>query len=287
MKIKGTGSYVPPNVVSNKEISMSPNWVYEKLGIKERRISDMTTSHMATIAGLNAIKSANITIQDIDLIIVATSTPDKLAPSVACMVQDNIGAINAAAFDVNAVCSGFVYALSLASELPYKNILVIGVDRFSTITDWNSRDNIFFGDGAGAAVVSGRACYFIGADGYGRESFKCDHGCTFKMVGKDVYSAGLHYLPIAINSVLEKRGITIDEIDWMLPHQASKRMLEELAVSIGIPFSKVLTNMEKYGNTAAASIPILLDEGKFKNGDLLLLASIGSGWTYGAIIIRW
>lgn len=286
MKIKGTGAYIPHIMATNYHISDSPEWVSDKLGIEQRRISDVSVAYMATSAAHEAMDSARLHPDKLDLIIVATSTADYLAPSVASIVQDNLGA-SCPAFDLNAVCSGFVYALSIASELPYKNILVIGVDKFSTITDWDHRDCVFFGDGAGAAVVSGRACYFIGSDGSGRDAFKCERKGTFEMIGKEVYKAGLNYLPYVINKVLEKRGVTIDDIDWMLPHQASKRMLEELAKEVGIPFRKVLTNMEKYGNTAAASIPILLAENQFTPSDLLLLVSIGSGWTYGAMIVQW
>ncbi len=267
---------------------MNPDWVFSKLGIKERRVNEFeTTSAMAIFAAKEAIESAKIKAIDIGMIIVATSTPDKIAPNTACIVQNNIRAWKAAAFDVNAVCSGFVYALAIASGMPYDNILVIGVDSFSKITDWRDRDCVFFGDGAGAVIVSGRANYFLHADGGGEMEFTCEHGKTFEMNGKEVYKAGLHYLPLAIDKVLKSSGLDISDIDWVLPHQASIRMLEDLSEKTRIPFRKFLTNMDKYGNTAAASIAILLDEGEFKKGDKLLLAAIGSGWTYGAMIIKW
>lgn len=287
MNIKGTGSYLPNMIVSNETITDTPDWVYKKLGIKERRTTPLSTSMIATLAATRAIDNAGIEAKDIDMIILATSTPDKLSPSTACMVQNNIGAFNASAFDINAVCSGFVYGLSVASEMPFKNILVIGADTFSSITDWGSRDCVFFGDGAGAVVVCGSAPYRIKADGSGIDNFTCGHKGKFKMNGKEVYKAGLRYLPEIINGVLSDAELDITDIDYLLPHQASKRMLEELADTIGIPVRKVLTNMERYGNTAAASIPILLDENSFKTGDKLLLAAIGSGWTYGAMIIEW
>ena len=288
MKIKGTGSYVPYTVIKNEAISHDPDWVFSKLGIRERRQNHFkTTSAMAIKAAKKAIEDAGIEPNEIGLIICATSTPDKLAPSMACIVQNNIRAWGAAAFDLNAVCSGFVYALSVASEMPYENILVIGADTFSQITDYDDRNSVFFGDGAGAVIVSGRANYKIYADGIGEMDFQCDRNGTFEMDGKAVFKAGLEYLPIAINDVLRDAGLYITDIDWLLPHQASIRMIEQLADNIGLPFRKVLTNMERYGNTAAASIAILLDEGEFKTGDKLLLASIGSGWTYGAMIIKW
>jgi len=171
MKIKGTGSYLPYKVLKNETISHDPEWVFAKLGIRERRISHWPTSELAVRAALKAIDNAGIEAREVGMIICATSTPDKLAPAMSAIVQNKIGAWGCPAFDINAVCSGFVYALSIASEMPYDNILVIGADTFSQITDWDSRDCVFFGDGAGAVVVSGRANFKIYADGGGNESF--------------------------------------------------------------------------------------------------------------------
>ena len=292
MRIIGTGSFLPNTIVSNKEITDTPEWVEYKLGIKERRMTNNLSSDIGAIAAERAIKSAGLEPLDIDMIIVATSTPDKMSPSTAAIIQDKIGAYSSVCFDINAVCTGFIYALLLADKLSqdYRNILVIGVDTFTHITDWKNRDCVFFGDGSGAVVINKgyyRGCAGLRTDGRGRHGFYCDHGDTFNMDGHAVYIAGTTLLPSLINKVLQSEGLTIGEIDYMLPHQASIGMLKKLADIIGIDWSKVLTNMDKYGNTAAASIPILLDENEFKLGDRLLLAAIGSGWTYGAIILEW
>lgn len=296
MKIISTGSYVPDKVVTNEEIEIrvdtTANWIESKLGIKERRIASYPSSVLAFRAAAKAINASKIDPILIDMLIVATSTPDKLSPSTAAIIQNGLGIYNAIAFDINAVCSGFVYAMAMAEAFKRSchNILIVGVDTFSKITDWDSRDCVFFGDGAGAVLVRSTLDdlhYKLGTDGRGQQGFECDHGSTFKIKGKDVYSAGLKYLPMIIKDVLKKAELTIDDIDWMLPHQASILMLKELAQIIGIPFEKVLTNMDKYGNTAAASIPILLDENDFQTGDRLLMVAIGSGWTYGAIILEW
>jgi len=295
MKIIGTGSYLPPAILTNADISDNEAWVSDKLGIKERRkVTYHGTSDLGTIAADRAISDARLLPADIGMIIVATATPEKLNPSTAAIIQDKIGAHNAVAFDINAVCSGFVYALDMAYryEWEYENILVIGADTFSKITDWKHRDCVYFGDGAGAVVVQqsdNLYCSRLGSDGRGQCDFKTDHGGTFKMESKAVYAAGTKYLPEVIKEVLLDADMEIDDIAWMLPHQGSVIMLKEVTERIGLPWEKVKTNMEYYGNTAGASIPILLDEYKkdFKKGDNILLASIGSGWAYGAIILEW
>lgn len=286
MRIIGTGAYIPGEGHENSKISSNPEWVEKMLGIKERHLTDHPSSWLGANAAISAINNAGLLPEDIDMMIVATSTPDKLTPSTAAIIQSSIWTLNAVCFDINAVCSGFVYAMSLAETLVkvYKNILIIGVDTFSRITDWSHRNNVFFGDGAGAVVVTdgGYSRSKIFTDGSGAEAFVTNHGEKFKMDGKAVYEAGITLLPQAIRSVT-----SIDEVDWMLPHQASKNMLKALSKEIGLPWGKVKTNMEYYANTAAASIPILLAENSFKQGDKLLLAAIGSGWTYGAMLIRW
>jgi 3-oxoacyl-[acyl-carrier-protein] synthase-3 len=323
VKIIGTGSYVPEKVYTNEYLeSMAPTdarWIYENVGIKERHIAgeNETTSDLAVRAAQKAIEDAGLSNDDIELIIVATATPDRKAPSTAAFVQHKLGACNAAAFDINAVCSGFLFGMSVASQYIasgiYNNVLVIGADTFSKITDWSKRDCIFFGDGAGAAVVTssnvteGFLAYRLYTDtnedmlgftipGGGSEIPLTKENITaglqyFQMDGKAVYNSATRVLPKAISQVLDDTGLKIDEIDLMIPHQPSIRILKKTAELIGLPFEKVMYNMDKYANTSGGTIPILLDEcnrsGRLKRGDIILFAAIGSGWTYGASIIKW
>ncbi|MDD2995031.1 MAG: ketoacyl-ACP synthase III [Paludibacter sp.] len=321
VKIIGTGSYVPETIYSNEYLETilptNAQWVYENVGIKERHIAsaDQATSDLAAIAGQRAIDDAGLKNEDIELIIVATSTPDRKAPSTAAFVQHKLKANNAAAFDLTAVCSGFLFGMSVATQYiasgVYNNVLVIGADTFSKITDWSRRDAVFFGDGAGAAVVTssnvteGFLAYRIYTDtenemlGFtipgGGSEIPLHPGNMqeqyFQMNGKAVFASATQALPKAINQVLEDTGLTIADIDLMIPHQPSIRILQKTAELIGLPFEKVMTNMDRYANTSGATIPILLDEvnraGKLKHGDIILFAAVGSGWTYGASIIKW
>lgn len=322
VKIIGTGSYVPEQVYTNEYletiISTNARWIETNLGIKERRIAspNQATSDLAVEAGLAAIRNSELTIDDIDLIIVATTTPDRIAPSTAAIVQDKIKAYNAVAFDIAAVCSGFLYSMSIASQFiaagVYDNVLIIGADTFSRITDWKRRDAVFFGDGAGAAVLShgnvneGFLALRLYTDGRGKWNFTVPAGGSetpsshetvdngthfFQMDGRAVYETGTDVLPKAINQVLNDTGLSISDIDYMIPHQPSIRILQKTAEIIGLPWEKVMTNMDKYANTSGGTIPILLDEvnraGKLKKGDTLLFAAVGSGWTYGAAILKW
>lgn len=320
-KILGTGSYVPEKIFTNEYletvIPTDSKWVLDNVGILERRIAadNQTTSDLASIAGQRAIDDAGLKNSDIELIIVATATPDRKAPSTAAFVQHQLKANNAAAFDMNAVCSGFLYAMSVASQYiasgVYNNILVIGVDTFSKITDWTRRDAIFFGDGAGAAIVTsanateGFLAYRLYTDttkdmlgftipGGGSEIPLNKENMDeqyFQMNGRSVFNSATKALPKAINQVLEDTGLVIGDIDIMIPHQPSIRILQKTAEIIGLPFEKVMTNMDKYANTSGATIPILLDEmkksDKIKKGDIVLFAAVGSGWTFGASIIKW
>lgn len=321
VKISGTGSYVPDKVITNEyletKISTNSKWIFDNVGILERRIANdnQSTSDLAAIAGQRAIYDAGLNNDDIDLIIVATATPDRKAPSTAAFVQHKLNAKNAVAFDLNAVCSGFLFAMSTASQYiasrVYNNILVIGADTFSKITDWERRDAIFFGDGAGAAVLTsanqneGFLASRLYTDtseemlgftipGGGSENpltkFNLDQQ-FFLMNGKSVYNTATKALPKAINQVLKDTGLTIIDIDLMIPHQPSIRILQKTAELVGLPFEKVMTNMDKYANTSGATIPILLDElnkdGKLKKNSIILFAAVGSGWTYGASIIKW
>lgn len=321
VKIIGTGSYTPETIYTNEyleaQIPTSSQWVYENVGIKERRIAapNQATSDLAAIAGQRAIDNAGLSNSDIELIIVATATPDRKAPSTAAFVQHKLKAFNAAAFDLSAVCSGFLFGMSVASQYiaagVYNNVLVIGADTFSRITDWKRRDAVFFGDGAGAAVVSsanvteGFLAYRLYTDssnemlgftvpGGGSENPLTPENMNdqyFQMNGKAVFASATQALPKAINQVLSDTGLSINDIDLMIPHQPSIRILQKTAELIGLPFEKVMTNMDKYANTSGGTIPILLDEvnkaGKLKKGDIILFAAVGSGWTYGASIIKW
>lgn len=322
VKIIGTGSYVPETVYTNEYletiIPTNAKWIQENLGIKERRIAakNEATSDLASNAALKAIENSGLTKDDIDLIIVATATPDRLAPSTAAIVQDKIKAYNAVAFDISAVCSGFLYGMSVASQFiaagVYDNVLVIGADTFSRVTDWTRRDAVFFGDGAGAAVIShgnvneGFLAFRLYTDGRGKFQYTVPAGGSempasketvekglhfFQMNGRAVYETGTQVLPIAIKQVLNDTGLSIDDIDYMIPHQPSIKILQKTAEIIGLPWEKVMTNMDKYANTSGGTIPILLDEtnrsGKLKKGNIILFAAVGSGWTYGASIIKW
>ncbi len=321
VKIIGTGSYVPETIYTNEYLETilptNSQWIYENVGIKERHIAapNQATSDLAAIAGQRAIDNAGLRNSDIELIIVATATPDRKAPSTAAFVQHKLQAYNAAAFDLAAVCSGFLFGMSVATQYiasgVYNNVLVIGADTFSKITDWTKRDAVFFGDGAGAAVVThaniteGFLAYRLYTDsstdmlgftvpGGGSENPLHDQNLEdqyFQMNGKLVYASATIALPKAINQVLEDTGLSINDINLMIPHQPSIRILQKTAEIIGLPFEKVMYNMDKYANTSGGTIPILLDEvnkaGKIKKGDFILFAAVGSGWTYGASIIKW
>lgn len=323
VKIIGTGSYAPATIYTNKYLETlvptNDEWIQINLGIKERHIAndDEFTSDLASQAGIRAVEDAGLAVEDIDLIIVATATPDRKAPSTASIVQFKMQANNAAAFDVSAVCSGFLFAMSIGSQYiasgVYKNVLVIGADKFSSLIDWTRRDAVFFGDGAGAVVLSaaneseGFLAYRIFTDtrenhfGFTvpaggseipiTESVAAQRLQYFQMDGKAVFKSAIEVLPKAINTVLEDTGLTITDIDLMIPHQPSIKILQKTAEIIGLPFEKVMHNMERYANTSGATIPLLLDEtkktGKIKKGDNILFVAVGAGWTYGAAIIKW
>ena len=322
VKIVGTGSYVPEKIYTNKYletiIETNDEWIQKNLGIKERRIAadNEATSDLAWKAGQKAIENAKLDREDINLIIVATSTPDRPCPSTACIVQDKLKAYNAVAFDIAAVCSGFLYGMSVASQYiasgVYDNVLVIGADTFSKITDWTSRDCVFFGDGAGAAVLShanddeGFLAFRLYSDGRGKYVFTVPAGGSenpasldtinkrlhyFQMDGKEVFKTATEVLPKTIRKVLSDTKLEVSDIDYMIPHQPSIGILKRTAEILGLPFEKVMTNMDKYANTSGGTIPILLDElnraKKLKKGNIILFAAIGSGWTFGASIIKW
>ena len=321
VKILSTGSYLPETVYTNEYLSTivdtNAEWIFNNLGIRERRVAskNQATSDLAFEASIKALKNAQMKASDIDLIIVATTTPDRQAPSTACILQKKLGAFNAAAFDLAAVCSGFLYALTTGAQFiasgMYENILVVGADTFSSIVDWTRRDCVFFGDGAGAIILTkdNGNSFFVSklfADGRGMEAWTIPAGGSekktsletfnskehfFKMDGQAVFKTATEVLPKAINEVLSQTNIKIEEIKYIIPHQPSIGILKKTAQTLRIDFSKILTNMDKYANTSAATIPILLDEtvqkGLLNRGDYIVLAAVGSGWTWGAALIKW
>ena len=265
--ISGTGMCVPEKIVFNsyfEKVGSLDSWIFNNLGIKERRVAvQESTSDLAAKASLEAIENAGLTPNDIELIIVATSTPDKQAPSCASYVQNKLKASNAAAFDISAVCTGALYALSVAYQFvksnTYKNVLVVGADTFSKVTDWSRRDSVFFGDGAGAFVLSqtkedkGFIDFNLFSDGAGAEIFTIENKephnpkskSYFHMDGKGIYQGATSAVPKAINKLLDKNNFSIDQIDLLVPHQPSISILKSIAKDIDLPFEKVFTNMDK------------------------------------------
>jgi 3-oxoacyl-[acyl-carrier-protein] synthase-3 len=302
--IIGIGSYVPKKVLTNEDIDLLGNdtnsdWTKQKLGIEERRVvEDELPSDLAYHAAIEAIEDAGIDKNDIDLIIVATSSPDRISPSTAIIMAKRLD-IKKPAFDINAVCTGFVYGLQMASTLintkQYKNILLIGADAYSRITDWNRRDCVFFGDGAGAVILSEVEGGWMSTDLYGdangKEAFTCHHSGKFQMDGKAVYDFGTSVLPSTIKSSLEKLNISNDDVNWIVPHQPGHRVLLKTAEILNFPTDKIVFNMTKFANTAGASIPMALDslykKDKIKSGDIIVMPAIGSGWTYGVSILKY
>jgi 3-oxoacyl-[acyl-carrier-protein] synthase-3 len=307
--VLGTGSYVPTRAVTNAELSgndpSQAAWVEANLGIRERRIAapGQTTSDLAACAGRRCLENADLNARDVDLVIVATATPDRLAPSTACIAQDKIGAVNAACFDLAAVCSGFVYAFVTGAQFvatgQCRNVLVIGADTFSRVTNWHDRSCVFFGDGAGAALLCpcpepfGLLASELRADGRGKWNFTIPNegDQTWMMNGQAVFDTATAVVPDAVATVLARSGLSVADVDLLLPHQPSIRVLERIAERLGIDFARVATNMHLYGNTAGASVGVVLDEanrsGRLAEGAVVALAAVGSGWTWGAAVLRW
>ena len=307
--IKSTGSYVPAKILTNDEIvgdlQTSPEWIVQNLGIRQRRIADPgeLTSDLAARAGLNAIASAGLEPNEIDLIIVATSTPDRKVPSSACMAQSKMGIRNGCpAFDVAAVCSGFLYGMTIAGQFiqngVYDHALVIGADTYSKVTDWNHRNCVFFGDGSGAVVLernhreNGLFSSILFADGNGMDDFTIfPTDAYFTMNGKAVYEKATAALPECIQQILCMNRLGLEDVSMIIPHQASAHVLKRAAEMLNVPYSRMQTNLELYANTAGASVPLLLDQvnhrGLIHGNDLLLFAAIGAGWTWSATLYRW
>jgi 3-oxoacyl-[acyl-carrier-protein] synthase-3 len=306
--IKGTSSYLPDTILTNdqiaKNVDTSDEWIFNKLGIKERRISNSeeTVSEMGYRAALSVLEKSNIDKEDIDLIIVATSSPEKISPSTACTIHQKLGIKrNIPSFDVNAVCSGFVYAVTIGSSListgNLKNVLIIATESYSTHTDFSDQHSVFFGDGAGAVILGKSENGWIYSEinsngsGTGMTGFVMPLDKPFIMRGKEVWNQAISVLPDSINDVLRGTNLSIEDIKMVVPHQPSINILKIIAEKNNIPFTKVKTVMDRYANIAGSSIPIALDEAinnkEIEMGDKILLTAIGSGWTWGSLIINY
>lgn len=304
--IVGIGRYLPEKIVTNADLEKimdtSDEWIRTRTGIEERRIADenTNTSDMGLAAAQNAIKDAGITPEDIDLILVATVTPDQPFPSVACMLQERLGAKKAAAMDVSAACAGFMYGIVTGKQFVeagvYKHVLVVGVEKLSRITDWNDRNTaVLFGDGAGAVIVGevsenrGILSFELGADGTGSKHLYQDEYII--MNGREVFKFAVRQMGESCINVLEKAGLTKEDVDFLIPHQANIRIMEASRQRLELPIEKMSKTVHKYGNTSAASIPISIVEeieaGKIKDDDLIVMVGFGGGLTWGAIAIRW
>jgi 3-oxoacyl-[acyl-carrier-protein] synthase-3 len=304
--IIGIGKYVPERIVTNhdleKMMDTSDEWIRTRTGIEERRIADenMNTSDMGYLAAMKAIEDAGISPQELDMILVATVTPDRPFPSVACMLQEKLGAKNAAAMDVSAACAGFMYAMVTAKQFietgAYKYVLVVGVEKLSKILNWEDRNTaVLFGDGAGAAVIGpvsegrGILSFELGADGTGGKHLYQDEYVI--MNGREVFKFAVRQMGESCINVLEKAGLSKEDVDFLIPHQANIRIMESARERLELPVEKMSRTIHKYGNTSAASIPISIAEeveaGKIKDDDLVVMVGFGGGLTWGAIAMRW
>ena len=314
----GTGSALPRRAVDNEELAKSVDtsdeWIVERTGIRSRYIaaSDETTSSLATQAAARAIEAAGIEAKSIDLIVLATSTPDQTFPASATIVQDNLGCNGCIAFDVQAVCSGFLYALGVADSMLRSGManraLVIGSETFSRILDWEDRATcVLFGDGAGAVVIEaqeddgekprGILASRLHADGAHNQLLYVDGGPSttgtvgkLRMRGREVFRHAVVNLAEVLREVLDEAGVTVEDIDWLVPHQANARILDATAKKLNMPPEKVIMTVSEHANTSAASVPLALDaairDGRIRKGDLVMLEAMGGGFTWGAALIR-
>jgi 3-oxoacyl-[acyl-carrier-protein] synthase-3 len=321
--IASVGSYVPKRVLTNAElekmVDTSDDWIVSRTGIKERRIAapGEYTSDMATRAALLAMQRAHVTADQIDLIIVATVTPDLVFPSTACLVQEKIGAHRAAAFDIEAACSGFIFGLEIAQQFimtrTYNTVLVIGAEKLSSIIDWQDRNTcVLFGDGAGAAILQNRPnthgllTTVMGADGRKADLLSMPGGGSrcpataesvaarlhyLRMEGKETFKNAVNAMTTAGKEALRRCQIDISQIKCVIPHQANRRIIDAVGERLGAKPEQIFVTLHKYGNTSAASVAIALDEavqsGRFHRGDLILLVVFGAGLTWGAAVIEW
>jgi 3-oxoacyl-[acyl-carrier-protein] synthase-3 len=320
-RVLGTGSYVPEKVLTNAElegmVETSDDWISSRTGIRERRIAvEESTSDMAARAAKAALKTSGVSPKDIDLIVVGTVTPEMAFPSTACAVQSELGIrAGAAAFDVSGACSGFLYALDIADKYirtgGAKKALVIGVDRFSQLLDWKDRSTcVLFGDGAGAAVLSaekgpkGVLSSHIHADGKHWDMLYCRSGlqpspfdkreaepAVLKMNGNETFKIAVRTMGQAIKEVLDDTGIKPEDIALLIPHQANLRIINAIRERLNLPEDRVFTNLDKFGNTSAGSIPLALDEavrqGRVRDGDIVLFVAFGGGLTWASAAIKW
>lgn len=323
--LKGVGSYAPEKILTNQDLATvvetTDEWIVTRTGIRERRIaeSDQACSDLAYKAARKALNDAGIEAAAIDMIMVATITPDMIFPSTACMLQSKLGLKNIPCLDLEAACTGFVYALDLAAALlktneRMQNILVVGAEKLSSVIDWEDRSTcVLFGDGAGAAVLSrssepaiGILDTLIGADGSNPELLNIPAGGTLlppssatvenrqhflKMNGREVFKFASRIMVQASDEILTRNNLLPGDVSLIIPHQANIRIIENACKSMGLPREKFFVNLDRYGNTSAASVPIALDEayraGKIRAGDLILCVAFGAGLTWGAALIRW
>jgi 3-oxoacyl-[acyl-carrier-protein] synthase III len=323
--ILGTGSYAPARILTNDDLThlvdTSDEWIRSRSGIRERRIAapNESASDMGTQAAQRALEDAGITAAEIDLLIVATLTPDLPMPATACIIQHKLGVpTNAACFDLNAACSGFIYSLDTACAMVasgrYHKALIIGVEKLSAVVDWKDRTTcVLFGDGAGATVIGtsdevGRGLIGTRLGAYGdsvdllyipRNGTEPvptidgvdSHGHCIKMKGKEVFKIAVRAMEECARDILEQHQIRADQISLVIPHQANLRIIEAISQYLELPMDRFFVNVDRYGNTSAASIPIALDEarraGRVRSGDILLLVAFGAGLTYGSALIRW
>jgi len=320
--ILGLGCYLPAKKITNKDlekmVDTSDEWIMTRTGIKERRAApkEFAASDMGVEAAKSAIEDAGLEPKDIDLIIVATVTGDMAFPSTACIIQDKIGAVNSAAFDINAACSGFVFGIVTAKQFVdsglYKNVLVVGTEKMTSLVDWTDRSTcVLFGDGAGACVVGKSEdrrilSYFIGCDGSGGNLLRLPAGGSripateetvknkphfLKMEGNEVFKLAVKVMADAANKAVTRAGLLCSDINLLIPHQANIRILMAVAKKIGLPEEKIFLNIEKYGNMSSASTAGALAEAnkeqRIKKGDVVTLVAFGAGLTYGAVVIKW
>jgi len=318
-RIAGTGSALPERVISNAELAAkvdtSDEWIAERAGIRQRHIAaeGQTTGDLAFAAATAALQAAGVDASEIDLIVVGTTTPDLVFPSTACLVQHRLGANGCAAFDVNAACSGFIYALTVANQFiragTAKTALVIGAETLSRFLDWSDRATcVLFGDGAGAVVLKaadepGILSSHIHADGGYKEllwnpvgisaGFKDEpnHGLRVIMQGRDVFKVAVKTLDRVVEETLEANNLDRHQLDWLIPHQANLRIIEATAKRLDMPMDRVIVTVDKHANTSAASVPLALDyavrSGKVQRGQLLLLEAFGGGFTWGSALLRY
>jgi len=318
--VRGVGAVLPAHAVSNAElvtrVDTSDEWITQRTGIRQRYLAEPgeTTSSLALGAARAALRSGGLEAVDIDLIIVATSTPDYTFPSVATQVQADLGIVEGAAFDLQAVCTGFVYAVVTADKFlrsgSHRRALVIGAETFSRLMDWNDRTTcVLFGDGAGAIVLEARSsdgrlaspgviASRLRSDGRHRDKLYVDGGPSktqtvghLRMQGKEVFRHAVGMVTDVTQGCFSDAGVTADDIDWFVPHQANRRIIDASADKLGIASDKVIVTVDRHGNTSAASIPLALDvgvrDGRIKPGDLVMIEAMGGGFTWGAALIRW